>query len=1142
MHPLAVYRNSLAYHWRTNLAVMLCVVAATAALTGALLVGDSMRGSLRDLALKRLGPVDYALTAPRFIREALTDEVSAEDAFTAGFDEAVPIITLQAAIKHATNQTLVSGINLYGVDERFWKLDFGTEKTASDMPDRSVVLNRHLADELDIHVGDDVLLRIEKHSFVPTETLLGRPDDASVSVRLKVHRIIDGDALGNFSLRPDQFTPRNAFIPLKTIQRTLQQEGRANAILIAAKDRATDSLSAIPGETLNSLLARHDRLDDYHLRLRPDEQRGYFALETNRLLLEPPVEAAAYDAARTLSQRPEPVLTYLANTIALLDEEGSNKFVREIPYSTITAISTSLGEPYPKLAANEIALNQWAADDLGAGIGDTIRIEYYVSGAFGRLETEQAEFRLSAILPMDPTADPGFMPNFEGISNARTIADWDPPPSFKIDMSRIRERDEDYWNTHKGSPKAFIALETGIRLWTEANSRFGRLTAMHVTPRRVADAHMPLAASEFERLLLEQLDPAQLGLRFEPVRQRALEAGAGSTEFSGLFIGFSFFLIAAATMLVALIFRLGVERRAGEVGLLLATGYNTKRVYWLFLIEGAILADLGSALGLLGAIGYAWLMLAGLRSWWAEAVNAPFLQLHVSWMSLVIGYLASFVIALISVAWSLRGLTKISPRALLAGVIQSDRAKSSANRGRVSRMILVITLALGVTALILPFASDGVPKEYAFFGGGTALLIAGLAGLSIWLNRDRRSLIRSAGTAAMCRLGLRNAGRHRARSLLTAGLIACASFVIIAVGASRRTVDQNALAKDGGTGGFSLLAHAVVPLHYDLNTATGREALNLTEGTKGLLNDATATTLRLKPGDDASCLNLYQVTRPNILGAPKAMIARGGFDFSKTLATSPEEKANPWRLLNRVFEDGAIPAIGDANTLTWLIKLGLGDDMVVTDERGRQRKLRIVAMLAGSVLQSELVIAEPQFVELFPSVNGYQFALIEASPADTKKLSQALERDLNDHGFDVESTIDRLNEYRAVENTYMSTFQTLGGLGLILGTLGLAAVMLRNVLERRRELALLRALGHRQSGLGWMVLAENASLLIAGLFIGGLSALLAVTPHAAEHAGQIPWASLGFTLLLVLLAGLLSGIVALRSTLKTPLLPALRAE
>ena len=82
-----------------------------------------------------------------------------------------------------------------------------------------------------------------------------------------------------------------------------------------------------------------------------------------------------------------------------------------------------------------------------------------------------------------------------------------------------------------------------------------------------------------------------------------------------------------------------------------------------------------------------------------------------------------------------------------------------------------------------------------------------------------------------------------------------------------------------------------------------------------------------------------------------------------------------------------------------------------------------------------------------------------------------------------------------VENTYLNTFQTLGGLGLLLGTFGLAVVMIRSVLERRGELALLQAVGFNRSSISWLVLAENGFLLLFGIAIGTVTALLAVLPH-----------------------------------------------
>ena len=123
-------------------------------------------------------------------------------------------------------------------------------------------------------------------------------------------------------------------------------------------------------------------------------------------------------------------------------------------------------------------------------------------------------------------------------------------------------------------------------------------------------------------------------------------------------------------------------------------------------------------------------------------------------------------------------------------------------------------------------------------------------------------------------------------------------------------------------------------------------------------------------------------------------------------------------------------------------------------------------------------------------------------------------------------TAERLQSYLAVENTYLSTFQALGGLGLLLGSLGLAVVLLRSVWERRGELALLRALGFRRLTLGWLVLAENGFLLLLGLAAGTVSALVAAAPHLVRQAAATPWLSLAGVLAATVAVGLAVGAVA----------------
>ena len=454
----------------------------------------------------------------------------------------------------------------------------------------------------------------------------------------------------------------------------------------------------------------------------------------------------------------------------------------------------------------------------------------------------------------------------------------------------------------------------------------------------------------------------------------------------------------------------------------------------------------------------------------------------------------------------------------------------------------MVAIGLAVLLSALTFATDAVSQTVAFFLGGTALLIACIAGLACWLSMEPRAVVRAAGLPALSRLGLRNARRRVGRSVLTAGLIAAATFVIAALQAMRLDAPAGTLTKDSGTGGFALLAESAVPLPYDLNTPAGRAELNLTGDADSTLAAAGFIPFRLRDGDETSCLNLYRPTRPRLLGATDAMIERGGFAFSKTLAESERERQNPWTLLRREHPDGSIPIIADEGAVLWQLHSKLGGELTITDERGREARLRIVAMLKGSILQGELITAEEHFTRLFPSIAGHSFFLIDAPSEAVGQIEETLERELADYGLAAGSTRGRLAELFVVQNTYLSTFQTLGGLGLLLGTVGLAAVLLRNVWERRSELALMQALGFSRGALVWLVLSENAVLVAAGLAAGLLSAGLAIAPHAASRAGLIPWSSLLLTFAAVFAAGMLAGLAALIPALRARLLPALRTE
>jgi ABC-type antimicrobial peptide transport system permease subunit len=155
-----------------------------------------------------------------------------------------------------------------------------------------------------------------------------------------------------------------------------------------------------------------------------------------------------------------------------------------------------------------------------------------------------------------------------------------------------------------------------------------------------------------------------------------------------------------------------------------------------------------------------------------------------------------------------------------------------------------------------------------------------------------------------------------------------------------------------------------------------------------------------------------------------------------------------------------------------------------------------------------------------------------------------LESKLGEYGFDAEPVVERLGRFLAVQNTYLATFQVLGGLGLLLGTIGLATVMQRNVLERHSELSLLRAVGFRKSGLRWLVLSENAFLLFWGLLSGTTAALLSMLPHLLTAGADVGDLAVGLARLLsiVVVVGMLAATLAVSEAMRTPVVASLRSE
>ncbi len=1185
--------RNLQFYARMHFAVAMGVAVACAVLTGALLVGDAQRASLRWQADRQRSGVDVALHRPRFFQ-------ATPDPQQVNFYRGIYLTgSLQSA--GPTNRRRVGQVAfIAGWDPS--TLD--GEPTLTALP----AMPRSLAGQLGLNVGDEFIARIAVPSTIPRESLLGRRDleQTTLELTLRLADILDDDrSASRWRLQPGFEPPRNVYLPDELLRQRLapyvphlsttgpNPQMTGHNLIVAQGDR----------QTIDASLRQRLKLIDFDLKwgrhpyfdppdrealtrsislaearrqfvpkvaeamdvnqdgnLEAQEMRhwyekyGYLSLESHTGILDRELTETSLRVAEQLGIRASPTLVYVANEIRSGD--------RSIPYSLVAAVEVDRRGPSglawrageSQLADDEIILIDWPDSPLGQlRPGAPVELRFFRPELEdGRFVEQSATFRFAGYLPLKGAAlNPELAPSFPGVTDRLSVRDWQPP--FPYDNSRMKPVDETYWRQYRTIPKAYITLSAGRQLWA---SRHGDATSVRFALPRVD--HADEFRALFENRLLTELRQTAPGFQVDDVKSRFNNASVGGQDFGLLFLGFSIYLIVSALLLVAMISRLNLERRAWEIGLLQATGWPLQFVRAVLLMEGLVVTLVGGFLGLVAAVLYAESMLELLRQIWPDASTRSALILDLRMTSLTVGFFAIAIAGLATIRWATTDLARRSPIQLLSGVAGTIETGPNRRPGHfpIRGVVAGIVVSGVILVALASFLRDPMLRAGFFFAGGFAWLTGLILVFGAWLRQDQPTSRLGRGWSAIIRMGIRNARRYPNRSLSVTGLLAVATFLLMAVESFRRQPGLDFHEVDGGSGGFPLIVETSLPATTEWPTAEADEIVERLQqafqrrrdaGTpdeklaavRPVLQQTVIFSLRKSTGEDASCLNLYQARRPRILGVPERLIQRGGFRFLRSLATTPAERANPWLLLQTDDEPDVIPVIGEQNTLTWMLKLGLGDELVVPDESGRDVRLRVVGVLKDSPFQSELVTSSQHFRRLFPNREGFNYHLVACPAGSVETVVDLLSEGLAPYEPEFIRTADRVANYMAVENTYLTTFQLLGGIGFVLGAFGLAVVMLRSILERRAELALLRAVGYRQGKLRILVLSENVWLLLCGLTIGIAAALMSLLPHLT-FGGAIPWDRLAATLGLVVLTALVSGWLTVQSALQLPLVSTLR--
>jgi putative ABC transport system permease protein len=1036
-----------------------------------------VRFSLKWLVESRLGRAQLAITRTEgFVRDALATEI-AEDLEV----DTTALLLFEGVALADGGTRRVNRVQIVGVESSFWSFAQADDPFATDRDDRAAV-NRHLAQRLGVDIGDDLVIRLERINQIPGDMPYRPRDRNTAAIRLSVADVVSDERFGRFSLRAQQVAPLTVFVPKLHLSRALGVENRCNVILVAA--RSGEQLEA---DEVKDSLAENWRLADADLSLRRlSHQNGYELLSSQVFL-----SSGSARAALAIETEAVGILTYFVNGISASD--------RSTPYSFVSSVNAT---GYPGvIGPDEIIVNDWLADDLGIDEGDSIEMYFFVPDEARNLEERTARFRVSGIVPMTGrAADASLIPDIPGFTDAERCTEWD--TSLPIDLARVRNKDEAYWERFRGTPKAFVSLSSAQRLWA---SRYGELTAV-----RYSRSGKTIA--QVEQAILEQLDPENVGLTVTPAMAEGLRAADDSVDFGQLFLGLSFFLIAGALSLTGLMFVLGIESRGQESGVLRALGFTPLEVSRLRLAEASLLASLGTVFGLAGGVLFAHATLWGLKTVWQGAVGSTVLRIHVSPPSLLIGATVAFMLANLILAFAQRRSSSQTVCELLRGA-GSTRSVHKTTSSKAPAFLIAVSL-IGAATIVLGVGPDaGQAATGAFWGAGTLMLFAMVSATDWWLVNRRGRLLE--GVQSLRALAWAETARKRRRSAVTVALIACGVFIVVAVGANRKSTLTDSKLRSSGTGGFAFYGETALSVEPDLNSPISKRRL-------GLPSDGLQfVQLRRRDGDDASCLNLNRTSRPTLLGVPfEEFATRKAFSFA---TISPEiDPSDPWRSLEIDLPAGAVPAVADQTVISWGLGLAVGDLIPVTDEHGNRVNLLLVGGLRSSVFQGYLLISESAFKDLFPSASGSHVFLIDTPDGPHEETHAVLSSSLGDWGLELQTATDRLASFLVVENTYLGIFLALGGLGLVLGTAGVGVIVLRDVLGRRAELAVLRAIGFRHEVVVRLLTLEYGTLVMAGILSGTVAALVAALPSIRAAGSGIPWSFLGLVLASIVTSGLVS--------------------
>ncbi len=1064
-----IFRNFY-YYRRKNTLTFLGIMLSTGVIIGTLTLGDSVKFTLHKIVQERLGGSEFAVVSNnRFFQTSLAKKLHNNLK-----NQVVPVLHLKGFASDCSENKRIQQVQVYGVNTDFWNI--GKADTLFDnLLDDEVIINQSLARRLNLVIDDEILLKIQQPHIVPIDAPFVPDDKEAVSKRMHVKAIASENQFGNFNLQNNQVAPANIFVSLSVLNKFLSLKNVSNVLLIGGENHLSENY-------ISREIKKCWTLADFNLKFRKIQKLKQFELISDRIFIEDTI----LNIVRNTNLNCYPVFTYLVNSFYTNNHET--------PYSFCASPAETIDS---NINDYEIIINEWMASDLNVKIGDSITLAYYKLGSFKKLKDENCKFKIILIVPIKgASGDSLLMPEFEGLANVNRCKDWN--TGIPIDLKKIRQKDEDYWNRYRGTPKAFISYKTAKKIW---GTTFGNCTAIRLIE--------PIDTNKLVTEFLQKLNPQNIGMQVVPVKRSGSLSANEGIDFSQLFISLSFLLILAAVILSALLLSLNIDLRKKEMGILSALGIADGKIKMIFVVEGIFIAFFAIIGGVACGIFLNQIVLYFLNNIWSDIVRTSNIQIHVQASSVFIGCAVSFVFALITI------LITISKKSVVP--IYSIHkffpfnAQKQKKSNRFIAVVLFICFITTITILLLARIIKMSQNPMLFYFAGILILVYFY--LFIYLLLQKIAKEKSLNVTVFYQ-SFNNILYRRKRSLLQICLISLGVFLIVSTGFNRTDFSKMSAERQSGSGGFQLYAETSLPILYDLNTKKGRNSFNIPESSKNL----SFVQLKALNGDDASCLNLNRVAKPRIVAVnPDEFIRRKAFSFTQTDKIT--EKKNPWEVLKYPLGRNVFAAIADQSVITWGLGKSVGDTIKYLNEKGDTIFFKLIAGLENSIFQGNLIIAQNIFIDNFPDVGGSNIFLVDATNICESGLKQMLENNFQNVGIIVSSTKERLALFYSVTNTYLDIFISLGGIALILSLIGTAVLIARVVNEQKSELAMLQAMGISRYIILKIIFIENGLILFTGIVVGTVSAVVATIPSIVSNFVSLPVSLISTLLIACLLNG-----------------------